>query len=278
MKRQQRLRRNARVAVLFLLIELLVVVLVPFLLRMDGNSTVGAFWEAPSLAHPLGTDDVGRDLLSRVLLGGRASLLVGFGSALLSVLLGVPLGLLAGYKRGIVGGVIMRLADICQAFPSTVAILCLASLVGPSVGVLIAVLGVLGWTGIARLVYAGTLKTRELAYVDAARLAGVGSARLLWQEILPNVLIPVLPAAAIRAGRAILTESSMSFLGVGIRAPNASWGNIIHLASSLTVLSLRPWVWLVPGLCIVLTVLALNRLAEYLERRLAGEGGRARCS
>jgi len=266
--------RSARLGLYFLLCEIAIVLLVPLLFSMDGITTVGGFWESPSLRHPLGTDDVGRDLLARTLLGGRISLLVGGGAATLSVGIGLPLGLLAGYRRGAWEFAIMRLADICQAFPGTVLILCVVAITGPSVWILILVLGLLGWAGIARLVYAGTLKVRELPYLDAARLSGVCGARLLWQEILPNIAAPVLPAAAQRAGRAILSESSLSFLGAGIRAPHATWGNIIHLATSLTVLAHRPWVWLVPGGLTILTVLALNAVGEGIQTAIAQEGGR----
>jgi len=266
--------RRARVGLYFLLCEVTLVILLPLLFSMDGISIVGGFWEPPSLHHPMGTDDVGRDLLARIILGGRISLLVGGGAAALSVGIGLPLGLLAGYRRGVWEFFIMRLADLCQAFPSTVLILCVVTITGPSVWILILVLGLLGWTGIARLVYAGTLKVRELPYLDAARLSGVGGARLLWQEILPNVAAPVLPAAAQRAGRAILSESSLSFLGAGIRAPHATWGNIIHLATSLTVLVHRPWVWMVPGGLTILTVLALNAVGEGIQTAIAQEGGR----
>ena len=266
--------RSARLGLMFLLCEVALVLLLPLIFSMDGISTVGKFWESPSLRHPLGTDDVGRDLLARILLGGRISLLVGGGAAALSVALGLPLGLLAGYRRGVWEFVIMRLADICQAFPGTVLILCVTAVTGSGVGILILLLGLLGWTGIARLVYAGTLRVRELPYLDAARLSGVRGARLLWQEILPNVAAPVLPAAAQRAGRAILSESSLSFLGAGIRAPQATWGSILHLATSLTVLAHRPWVWLVPGGLTILTVLALNAVGEGIQTAIGQEGGR----
>ena len=266
--------RSARLGLYFLLCEVAVVLLVPLIFSMDGITTVGGFWEPPSLRHLLGTDDIGRDLLARVLLGGRSSLLVGFGAATLSVALGLPLGLVAGYRRGAWEFAIMRLADLCQAFPGTVLILCVTAITGPGVWILILVLGLLGWTGIARLVYAGTLKVRELPYLDAARLSGVKGWRLLWQEILPNVVAPVLPAAAQRAGRAILSESSLSFLGAGIRAPQATWGSILHLATSLTVLAYRPWVWLVPGGLTVLTMLALNAVGEGMQAASTQKGGR----
>lgn len=251
---------------LVLLAEVLIVLLLPVLLGVDPNASdlEAGFWAPPSAGHWLGTDDVGRDLLARLLCGGRVSLLVGFCAAGLSVAVGVPLGLLAGYRRGAWEFWIMRLADIFQTFPSIVLVLCLVSLVGPSVLNLILVIGLLGWTGIARLVYGNTLAVREKEYVTAARALGGSAALILRRNVLPNVISPVWAALPLRVGRAILSESSLSFLGVGIRTPQASWGNLIQYASGLSVLTGRPWVWLPPGVCIIVTVLCLQRVGDGL--------------
>ena len=227
--------RRAVACLLILCAELLAVLLLPPLLGLEPNaSDLGAgFWAPPSAAHPLGTDDVGRDLLARLLCGGRVSLLIGLCSAALSALVGIPLGLLAGYRRGAWEFCLMRLADVFQSFPSIVLVLCLVSLVGPSALNLVLVLGLLGWTGIARLVYGNTLSVREKEYVLAARALGGRTGRILRSNVLPNVIAPVWCALPLRAGRAILSESSLSFLGVGIRTPQASWGNLIQYAASL---------------------------------------------
>ena len=216
--------RRAVACLLILCAELLAVLLLPPLLGLEPNaSDLGAgFWAPPSAAHPLGTDDVGRDLLARLLCGGRVSLLIGLCSAALSALVGIPLGLLAGYRRGAWEFCLMRLADVFQSFPSIVLVLCLVSLVGPSALNLVLVLGLLGWTGIARLVYGNTLSVREKEYVLAARALGGRTGRILRSNVLPNVIAPVWCALPLRAGRAILSESSLSFLGVGIRTPQAS--------------------------------------------------------
>ena len=258
----------------------LAVLLLPPLLGLEPNaSDLGAgFWAPPSAAHPLGTDDVGRDLLARLLCGGRVSLLIGLCSAALSALVGIPLGLLAGYRRGAWEFCLMRLADVFQSFPSIVLVLCLVSLVGPSALNLVLVLGLLGWTGIARLVYGNTLSVREKEYVLAARALGGRTGRILRSNVLPNVIAPVWCALPLRAGRAILSESSLSFLGVGIRTPQASWGNLIQYAASLPVLTGRPWVWVPPGLCIILTVLCLqgigDGLRDALDPRYGGHRGK----
>ena len=141
----------------------------------------------------------------------------------------------------------MRLADVFQSFPSIILVLCLVVLVGPSVLNLVLVLGLLGWTGVARLVYGNTLTVRDQEYIVAARALGASRGLLLRRNVLPNVISPVWCAIPLRAGRAILSESSLSFLGVGIRAPQASWGGLIQAAADLTVLTGRPWAWLPPG-------------------------------
>ena len=259
--------------------ELLAVLLLPPLLGLDpyASDQAAGYWAPPSAAHPLGTDDVGRDLLARLLVGGRVSLGVGLASAALSALVGVPLGLLAGYRRGAWEFWLMRLADVLQSFPSIVLVLCLVTLAGPSAVNLVLVLGLLGWTGIARLVYGNTLSVREKEYVLAARALGAGTGLLLRRNVLPNVISPVWCALPLRAGRAILSESSLSFLGVGIRTPQASWGSLLRYAASLPVLAGRPWVWLPPAACMILTVLCLqglgDSLGDALDPRRAGRSG-----
>lgn len=262
--------RRAMACLLILSLELLAVFLLPPMLGLAPNVSdlEAGFWAPPSAEHLLGTDDVGRDLLARLLSGGQVSLLIGLSSATISVAVGVPLGLLAGYRRGAWEFWIMRLADIFQTFPSIVLVLCLVTLTGASVLNLVLVLGLLGWTGIARLVYGNTLAVRDREYVVAARALGARTGTILRRNVLPNVISPVWCSIPLRAGRAILSESSLSFLGFGIRAPQASWGSMIQYASNLMVLTGRPWVWLPPGLCIILTVLCLAGIGDGLRDAL----------
>ena len=262
--------RRAMVCLMILCTEVLAVLLLPPLLGLEPNASdlEAGFWASPSRAHPLGTDDVGRDLLARLLCGGRVSLFIGLSAAAISTAVGVPLGLLAGYRRGAWEFWIMRLADIFQTFPSIVLVLCLVTVAGPSALNIVLVLGLLGWTGIARLVYGNTLAVREREYVLAARALGARTGTILRRNVLPNVVSPVWCAIPLRAGRAILSESSLSFLGFGIRTPQASWGSMIQYASNLTVLTGRPWVWLPPGLCIILTVLCLAGVGDGLRDAL----------
>lgn len=269
---------RAMIGLAFLIAETLAVLLLPVFLGLEPNITdrAAGFWAAPGPAHWLGTDDVGRDVFARLLYGGRASLLVGFSSAALSVALGVPLGLLAGYRRGKWEFWIMRLADVLQSFPSIILILCLVTLVGPSVLNIILVIGVLGWPVIGRMVYGNTLSIREKEYIIAVQALGANTGTILRKNVLPNVVAPVWAAIAQRVGRAILSESSLSFLGVGIRTPEASWGNLIQHAANLTVFTSRPWVWLPPGLLIVFTVLALQMVGDGLRDALDPKGSQYR--
>ncbi len=262
--------RRAVAGLMILLLEVILVLLLPVLFGMEPNVTdqTAGFWAPPSAAHWLGTDDVGRDVLARLICGGQVSLLVGFCAAAISLGVGVPLGLLAGWKQGKWEYWIMRLADVFQSFPSIVLVLCLVSLVGASVWNIVAVIGLLGWTGIARLVYANTLTVREREYVLAARALGGRWTTILRRNVLPNAVGPVWAVLPLRVGRAILSESSLSFLGVGIRTPQASWGSLIQYATNTAVFVGRPWIWVPPAVCIVVTVVSLQWVGDGLRNAL----------
>ena len=262
--------RRAAAAAIFLGVEILLVLLLPFFLDQDPNLTdrAAGFWAPPSAQHLLGTDDVGRDIFVRLLHGGQISLLVGFASAGLGVVLGVPLGLLAGYKGGKWEYWIMRACDTFQSFPSIILVLAMVSLLGPSVWNIILVIGGLGWASVARLVYGNTLSAKKAEYVEVSRALGAGDGAILFRTILPNVVAPVWAVLPLKVVRAILSESSLSFLGVGLRTPQASWGNLTQSAMELVTLTTRPWAWLPPGLCIVATALALLLVGEGLRKAL----------
>lgn len=262
--------RRAAAAAIFLGVEILLVLLLPLFLDQDPNLTdrAAGFWAPPSAQHLLGTDDVGRDIFARLLHGGQISLLVGFASAGLGVVLGVPLGLLAGYKGGKWEYWIMRACDTFQSFPSIILVLAMVSLLGPSVWNIILVIGGLGWASVARLVYGNTLSAKKAEYVEASRALGAGDGAILFRTILPNVVAPVWAVLPLKVVRAILSESSLSFLGVGLRTPQASWGNLTQSAMELVTLTTRPWAWLPPGLCIVATAMALLLVGEGLRKAL----------
>lgn len=216
----------------------------------------------PSSQFWLGTDSLGRDIFSRLLYGARISLWVGFVSVGLSVLIGVTLGLISGYFRGWVDEAIMRLVDIMLCFPSFFLILAVIAFLEPSIGNIMIVIGLTSWMSVARLVRAETLSLRERDYVFAAQLSGSGIPRILFLHILPNAISPVLVAATLGIAGAILTESSLSFLGLGGQPSDPSWGNM--LLEGKETLEIAPWLSFFPGLAILITVLGYNLLGEAL--------------
>ena len=250
---------------LFIVVLLaLAVLLIPLFMDLDPYTTdrAAGFNKGPSETHILGTDDVGRDLFARVLYGGRVSLFVGITSTIISVLVGIPLGLVAGYFRGAAESIIMRTADAFMSFPSMVLILVLVAVFGPSILTVTVVIGILGWTAIAKLIYGNVLSIREREYIQAAKTSGTSTWTILFSEVLPNAIPPVWANISFRVAGAILTESSLSFLGMGVQTPQASWGNIIYAAQNLMVLTARPWVWIPPGVCIILVVIGFNFIGE----------------
>lgn len=256
--------KKAMLGLAIVTILVLAVVFIPLFADLGPYTTdrAAGFNKPPSDAHILGTDDVGRDLFARLLYGGRISLFVGITSTIISVLIGIPLGLIAGYFRGTAESIIMRTADAFMSFPSMVLILVLVAVFGPSILTVTVVIGVLGWTAIAKLIYGNVLSIREREYIQAARAVGVSTKKILFSEVLPNAIPPVWANISFRVAGAILTESSLSFLGMGVQTPQASWGNIIFAAQNLLVLTARPWVWLPPGICIILVVIGFNFIGE----------------
>lgn len=256
--------RKAVLGLIIVCFLVLAVILIPIFMKLDPYTTDRAvgFNKAPCSGHPLGTDDVGRDLFARLLYGGRISLFVGIMSTIISVLIGIPLGLIAGYFRGIAETVIMRVADAFMSFPTMVLILVLVAVFGPSILTVTVVIGVLGWTAIAKLIYGNVLSIREREYIQATKAIGMSTPKILLSEVLPNAIPPIWANISFRVAGAILTESSLSFLGMGVQTPQASWGNIIFAAQNLLVLTARPWVWFPPGICIILVVVGFNFIGE----------------
>jgi peptide/nickel transport system permease protein len=261
--------KPAVAGLVILTLEIFSVLLLPVVLRLDPYvSDHGAAGAPPSPAHILGTDAIGRDIFSRLIYGGRISLFVGILAAMTAALLGVPLGLLAGYFRGWIELVVMRLVEIFMSFPSMILILVLVSLIGPSVLSVPLVIGILGWTEFARLLHGKTLSVREMEYVEAAKASGTSDFVIMTKYIFPNAFSPVLVAASAMTAAAILTESALSFLGMGVQPPMASWGNMLHEAQSITVLAFKPWQWVPPGLSLVLTILSINFLGDGIRDAL----------
>jgi peptide/nickel transport system permease protein len=220
----------------------------------------------PSAAHPFGMDQVGRDVLSRVIYGARVAMLVGLAATGLSLLVGVLVGSTAGYFGGIVDGALMRLVDALQAFPILVLLIAIAAALGPSLEHVIIILGLTTWAQYARVVRADVLSLRQREFVLAARTLGVPNARIIVRHILPNALGPIIVLASLSVAGVILLESALSFLGLGTQPPTPSWGSM--LADGRTYILTYPHIALFPGLAITLAVLAFNLLGDGLRDAL----------
>ena len=257
--------RLAAVSALVLIVEILLLILLPLVLNLNPNSTDYTVFEAgPSAVHILGTDDVGRDVFARLIYGGQVSLAVGFGATIISVLIGLPLGLIAGYYKGAAEIIIMRASEIFLSIPSTILILVVVSITGTSAVMLTLVIGVMGWPGFAKLIYGNVLSAREKEYVEAARAIGEKDTSVIVRYILPNTITPILIAFTFHVASAILQESGLSFLGLGVQPPQASWGNILNGAQSITVLAYKPWRWIPAGLLLLITISAINFVGDGL--------------
>ncbi len=216
--------------------------------------------EPPSLVHLMGTDSLGRDVFSRMLYGARISLLVGFIAVGISTFIGTILGALAGYYGGWVDSAIMRFVDIMLCFPTFFLILAVIAFLNPSIVNIMVVIGLTSWMGVARLVRAEFLKLRKVEFTQAVTAMGASDFRIIFKHILPNALAPVLVAATLGVAGAVLTESALSFLGLGVQPPTPSWGNI--LAEGKDNIEIAWWLSFYPGLAILITVLGYNLVGE----------------
>lgn len=220
--------------------------------------------QPPSWDHLLGTDEYGRDILTRLLYGARVSLLVGLTAVSGAIFIGTLIGALAGYYGGWLDNVLMRIVDLFNSFPSIFLLITIVTLLEPKLSNIVAVFILLGWTGTARLVRGEYLKLKEEEYVWAARSLGMSNMRIMFIHILPNAIAPIIVAATLGVGGVILAESGLSFLGLGIQPPIPSWGNMLQGAQSLSIMVLAPWYPLFPGLMILLTVLSFNFIGDGL--------------
>lgn len=223
--------------------------------------------EPPSPQHPFGTDGLGRDLATRILYGGRVSLSVGVAAMLVAVTLGTLVGGIAGFYGRWIDGILMRLVDAMFSFPGLFILIILASLFrGMSPPAIVLALGALSWMTTARLVRAGFLGLKQREFVEAARCIGAGDRRIIWRHILPNTLAPIIVAGTLRVAGAIITESTLSFLGLGIQPPTPSWGNMLQDAQD--EMTRAPWLAIFPGLAIFLAVVSINFIGDGLRDAL----------
>jgi peptide/nickel transport system permease protein len=226
--------------------------------------------QAPSLRHLMGTDDLGRDVFARVLYGGRISILVGLLSAFVATVLGTMVGALAGYYGGRIDSLLMRSTDVAYALPALPLLIILASFTQADAASIALIIGVLSWMGTARVVRGEVLSLRTTAFVEAARALGASNRRIIGRHLLPNVVGPIVVGATLAVGNAIIAESSLSFLGLGIQPPLPTWGNLLQDASASMATS--PWLTIFPGLAILLVVLAVNFLGDGLQDALDPTG------
>jgi ABC-type dipeptide/oligopeptide/nickel transport system permease subunit len=224
--------------------------------------------QRPSAGHWLGTDLQGRDIWSRLVYGARVSLTVGLISQGIALTLGVTMGLLAGYYGRWVDEIVMRLADVTLAFPTLLLLIAMVAAFQPSMGVVFATIGVVGWAGIARLVRGQVLVVRQLEYVQAIRALGARDWRIMLRHVLPNVIAPVVIAATLGVAGAIMAEAALSFLGLGVPPPTPSWGSMIADGRDLDQLRRAPWTSVFPGLAIGMAVLGFNLLGDALRDAL----------
>jgi peptide/nickel transport system permease protein len=265
-----RRHRLAVAGAVFVVLVLLVAALAPWLAPHDpyelatGPNGEIAFTAPPSRVFPLGTDSVGRDVLSRLIFGGRVSITIGLVSALIAISVGSALGAVAGHFGGWVDSAVSRFADAVSAFPALFLILTISSFVPPSIFNVIAIIGLLSWMPSFRLMRAEVLRLRSITFVEAANALGANDVRVMGRHLIPNAIGPIVVQATLGVADAILTESALSFLGLGVQPPVASWGNMLSDARSLTVLQSQPWLWLPPGAAIFLTVLSVNFLGDGL--------------
>jgi len=220
----------------------------------------------PSINHPFGTDDLGREVFVRMLYGARISLLVGFVAVGISTLIGIVLGALAGYYGGWVDALVMRFVDIMLCFPTFFLILAVIAFLDPSIWNIMIVIGLTSWMGVARLIRAEFLSLRQRDFVLAAQALGATDSRLIFRHILPNAMSPVLVSATLGVAGAILTESALSFLGIGVQPPTPSWGNMLIIGKQ--TLGSAWWLSVIPGLAILITVLGYNLFGEGIRDAL----------
>jgi peptide/nickel transport system permease protein len=273
--RRFRKHPSALIGAIMLAVILLSTLLVPFSPYDPETSDLKVKLQGPSWEHPFGTDALGRDMLTRVLYGGRISLFVGLMVVVITLVIGVPVGAIAGYYGGWIDNLLMRIIDATLALPSLLVLILLGAILREvkipfieknNVLTIAVVIGLLSWMTVARLVRAIFLTLRDMEYVQAARALGASNTRIILQEILPNGLGPIIVESTLEIGWAIMEESGLSFLGFGIRPPTPSWGNLLSTAQAH--LTQHPWLAIFPGIMIFITIISVNYIGDGLRDAL----------
>jgi peptide/nickel transport system permease protein len=263
--RQFRRHKLALGSLLVMTLVIVGVILGPMVIEYDPERIdFKAKSQPPSLAHPMGTDELGRDQLVRVLDGGRVSLSVALAAVTVAISVGVAVGAVAGFAGGLVDNLLMRVVDIFYSIPGLFVLILLVTLLGPGFWTIVIALGVLRWMGTARLVRASFLSLREKEFVEAARAIGARQGSIVVKHILPNALSPIIVSATLGIAGAILTESALSFLGLGFQPPQATWGRMLEEAQRAVINDGHWWRGFFPGLMIFITVLSVNYIGDGL--------------
>ncbi|MGC8554578.1 MAG: ABC transporter permease [Candidatus Acidulodesulfobacterium sp.] len=254
-------------SLIFILLIIMAALFAPYISPYNPDKiNVNAILQPPSLAHLLGTDQLGRDVFSRLIYGSRISVEVGFISVSISLFIGIIIGAFAGYYAGLTDGFLMRFVDIMLTFPSFFLILAVSAILRPSIINIMIIIGLTSWMGVARIIRAEFMQNREKDYVLSAKAAGASDLYIMFIEILPNVVAPILVSATLGIAGAILIQASLAFLGIGIMPPTPSWGGM--LSRGKTYIMVAWWLTLFPGIAILLTVLSFNLVGEAVRNAL----------
>lgn len=272
--RRFRAHHLAKISLVILVVVGLAALFAPVVAPYDPDAIVGTFSGAPCKEFILGTDQIGRDVFSRLLYATRISLLVGILATVISTVIGVVLGLIAGYFGGVADMILMRFTDMVMSFPYIFLVLVAAAIFKPGLWSIILILGFVDWPGVARLVRGNVLSLRETNFVKGNVVAGMPLRHILFSEILPNTVAPILVYATSVMAISMLDEAALSFLGMGVQPPMASLGNMLNGAQSITVLTSQPWLWLPPGIMIVVLVVSINFVGDALRDAFDPSGGR----
>lgn len=267
----KKLRKNklAMLGLFVLVVLALAAIFAPLITSYDRDFiNMAKIYEAPSVKHWLGTDELGRDVYTRLVYGTRISMSVGIVSTAVSVIIGVILGAVAGYIGGIVDAIIMRIVDIFMCFPFYLIAIVVAGILGPSLLILMAIMGILSWPKIARIVRAEVLTLKQKDFIEASRALGLDSRKIIFKHIIPNTMAPIIVYTTLGIAQGILSEAGLSYLGLGVKQPMPSWGNMLTAAQNFSVLVNQWWLWIPPGMMVLLTVLSINFFGDGLRDAL----------